>query len=349
MTEEHLKKYIKKYLEGRCTEAEKALVETWYNNYDHSAYHLQIRAKKLKKIITVAAIVLLILTTGVYCFYKTIFPGIRGSTVKKLTTISAGHNQAILLTADGKKLNLSGKFPGIIIGKTNISYINNQNHSIKISRGLNAMTVITPRGGQYQVILPDGTKVWINADSKLSVGDRFGIDNRIVQLTGEAYFEVSNHAISPFKVLSAGQEIVVLGTSFNISSYDGENEITSLLKGSIKVHSASGAILLNPGEQTTNKNGLIHRQTIGSNRVNAWKDGKFVFQNESIYRIMKKIERWYNVDIEFKGSFPNDTFGGSISRFSDITEVLKMLELTGQVHFEIDSNNGGKIEVIPSK
>jgi ferric-dicitrate binding protein FerR (iron transport regulator) len=199
-------------------------------------------------------------------------------------------------------------------------------------------TIQTPRGGQYQVILPDGTKVWLNAASSLAYPTAFTGADRAVKLNGEAYFEVADNKDKPFKVMAGNMEINVLGTHFNVMAYEDENAIkTTLLEGSVKVTNGKISHLLKPGQEgrVDRQSGAFRLLEADANEAVAWKNGVFQFGGASIESVMREIVRWYDVDVEYQGR-TNEHFRGTISRSVNASEVFKMLELTGAVHFTID-------------
>lgn len=221
-------------------------------------------------------------------------------------------------------------------------------------------TIATPKGGQYQVRLPDGSKVWLNAASSLKYLASFSAWNeRKVELSGEAYFEVAKDKDHPFVVKTENQEVIVLGTHFNINSYKDEPATkTTLLEGSVRVSllgttsTAStinttqkiskgkpAEIILKPGEQATLIGNNIRVSPQNAEDAIAWKDGYFMFNNESLESVMRKISRWYNLDVVFAdASIKNQTFYGRMSRFSKVSQVLKSLALTREVKFELKDN-----------
>ncbi|MNX85526.1 fec operon regulator FecR [compost metagenome] len=208
-------------------------------------------------------------------------------------------------------------------------------------------TIETPKGGQYQLILPDGSKVWLNAASSLTFPTSFvSLKTRKVELIGEAYFEIAKNKTSPFIVKSAKQEVKVLGTHFNINSYaDEQSTTTTLLEGSVNIVSLNKAenIILKPGQQSTLNNNKINVTEINTEEAIAWKNGLFIFNDENIKSIMKKIARWYNVEITFKGNLDHVSFVGNYARNKDLESLLENIELTEKVHFKIE---GRRIEVI---
>jgi transmembrane sensor len=199
----------------------------------------------------------------------------------------------------------------------------------------------TPKGGQYQVLLPDGTAVLLNAASSLRFPTAFTGREREVELKGEAYFDVSKNAAKPFRVKlpsAAGAErtVDVLGTSFNIMAYPDEPFIkTTLVTGAVKVSSDNASALLSPGQQA-----LMDRKDIKVEKANieeaiAWKNNEFYFNNTSIYSIMRQISRWYNVEVSYKDSL-NVFLNGNIRKNVNASKVFSMLELTGEVRFRTE-------------
>ena len=201
-------------------------------------------------------------------------------------------------------------------------------------------TITTPNGGQWQVVLSDGTKVWLNAASSISYPSTFAKrENRIVVLTGEAYFEVAKDASHPFIVISGNQRIEVLGTHFNISSYTDDPAIsTTLLEGSVKV-SLSGQkhdVYLKPGEQAlSSKQGIRIRQ-VDVTEALAWKEGYFRFDDEPITSIMSKLARWYDIEVHYQDTTNKEAFYGRVSRNKNLSQVLKALETTKTVQFKVE-------------
>jgi len=218
-------------------------------------------------------------------------------------------------------------------------------------------TITTPRGGQYQVMLSDGSKVWLNAASSLHFPTSFTGQQRIVELTGEAYFEVAHvSAVGeknklPFivKIITASgarREVEVLGTHFNINAYNDESVVkTTLLEGSVKMTQESGSTLLIPGQQAQlNSNGDVNiLKDADMDEAIAWKNGMFQFKKVDIKTIMRQIARWYDVDIEYQKNV-DEKFYAEISRNTNVSNVFRILEETGGVHFVIE---GKKVVVLP--
>jgi ferric-dicitrate binding protein FerR (iron transport regulator) len=264
--------------------------------------------------------------------------------------IVPGSNKAVLTLADGSKIILDNAKKGVLTKQGNTAITKSDDGllvynfksnetSAQAANPLN--TIAIPRGGKYQIVLPDGTKVWLNSSSTLTFPTLFTGTERLVQLTGEAYFEVAKNKDMPFKVhLPNNTEVRVLGTHFNIMAYNDENEIkTTLLEGSVKLSNNLDNVLLVPGQQGTvgrTPNATFKVQEVNIAEAVAWKDGNFMFVNEDIKSIMKKISRWYDVDINYKNDVSGRTFSGTVSQFKDVTEVLKLIQLTGAVRFKIE-------------
>lgn len=258
--------------------------------------------------------------------------------------IKPGDNKAYLTLANGTRIALTdakngelAKQAGVTITKTAggkvIYSVENANH---IGPPSNAYNLIeTPKGGQYQIHLPDGTAVWLNAASSLKYPSCFTRSKeRRVVLKGEAYFEVAKDKTRPFIVSTDKQEVEVLGTHFNINSYADELETkTTLLEGLVRLN---GKTILKPGEQATLKANEISIAEVNVNKTVAWKNGKFVFVSEDLESIMRKLARWYNVDVVFEGTFKDETFTGSISRYDNISRILDKITFTQAVRFKIE-------------
>ncbi len=203
-------------------------------------------------------------------------------------------------------------------------------------------TVSTPVGGRFQLVLPDSSKVWLNSASSIRFPTRFAGNERRVTLTGEAFFEVTSysserHRKMPFRVEAGQGTVEVLGTQFNITAYEDEPAVkTSLLEGAVKVTGTQGSRNLVPGQQAVLHNGISVRQ-VDLEEVTAWKNGYFQFENKPLGEILKQLQRWYGVGVETGTIPPGKHFTASISRDKSLSSVLRMLELSGDLHFEIQN------------
>lgn len=201
-------------------------------------------------------------------------------------------------------------------------------------------TIETPKGGQYQIIMSDGSSVWLNAQSSLKYPVSFSTKERVVHLIGEAYFEITKHKDAPFKVITGDQVVEVLGTHFNINSYSDEPVIkTTLLEGSVRVSNLRNneKKILTPGQQSIFGVNYLRVNEVDPEETIAWKNGYFTFNNTNLESILRQVSRWYNVDIAYEDEkVRHQLFSGNVSRFENASQVLSILELTGLVHFKIE-------------
>ena len=284
--------------------------------------------------------------------------------------VAPGENGATLTLANGKRINLSDAIKGQLVSEAGVTITKTADGQLVYDIASEALqprndvnsndvhgndvqgndgsrsslrgtkqslnTLSTANGQQYQIILPDHSKVWLNAASSIKYPSSFAASkNRIVELNGEAYFEVAKNKTHPFVVKTTQQKIEVLGTHFNINAYnDGEETKTTLLEGSIQLN---GATLLKPNEQgVSNANG-ISIKTINAKETIAWKQGDFIFKNQELTTTMRQIARWYNVEIFYETGAPKQLrIGGSISKRNRLSVVLKAMEKTGKVKFKLE-------------
>lgn len=374
MEKDNAKDILQRYLNGTCTEEEKALVETWYNLHHPDAQSLSEEelVKELESIekalpqpgrrrmyIRMMAAAAAVLMVGITGWWLYLVNTNKTTTAKQPmaaanNVIVPGGNKAVLTLANGKKISLTDAGMGAIASETGIS-IEKTAEGQMMYRIAGATdqpsaavynTIETPVGGQYQVLLPDGTKVWLNARSALRFPVHFSDTERRVEISGEAYLEVAHDKTKPFRVVNPGQVVEVLGTHFNVNAYDNEDAIkTTLLKGSVKIATNGMKTILKPGEQSNVANGAIRTLTdVNLEDVVAWKNNKIQFTDLDIHSVMRILERWYNIEVSYSGHKINTTFGGSVSRSKDIDVVLKLLEATGDVHFKIE---GRRVTVMP--
>jgi transmembrane sensor len=263
-----------------------------------------------------------------------------------------GRDRAVLTLNDGTRIDLDQRKTGKLAGQGTVSITKGANGLLTYhfsgpgeSRPDNTglmNEISTPNGGQYQLVLSDGTKVWLNATSSLRFPVAFAAGERKITLSGEAYFEVAHDAKRPFIITTAREQVKVLGTHFNMNSYRNEPaSITTLVEGRVEVSStdknmASTAHVLEPGQEaTTSSQGIVvHRADL--EKAMAWKNGYFIFHNENLETIMRDIERWYDVTVVYEGDFSDKRFEGSVSRFKNVSEILRKFELTNSIHFKIE-------------
>lgn len=275
------------------------------------------------------------------------------------TDIPPGASRATLTLADGRTINLSETHTGIVVGD-GIAYLDGSSvFSEQENEGVsdrahgianvgktsspthlltNSLQLTTPKGGTYQITLPDGTHVWLNSASTLTYPVRFADDERVVELKGEAYFDVAGSPSLPFRVISKGQTVEVLGTQFNITAYEDEHDVkTTLVEGTVRVVPGTGhrsPITLSPGQQSSLVGGKITIGDIDTGPYVAWKSGMFHFKQTSFGEMMRQIERWYDVDVEYSGRIPQETFSGRMNRNVSLMTVLDLLKVS-EIHYRI--------------
>jgi hypothetical protein len=300
--------------------------------------------KTLKLWLQIAAVaaVLAVVYIGIYFFNH---QPEKVATVPTITAhdIKPGDFGATLTLANGRKISLAnaskgeiGRESGIVITKSGDGKLVYEIGE-KTSDPNASNTLSTARGETYQVRLPDGTLVYLNAASSLTYAASL-IENgkRVVNLSGEGYFEVAKDKQHPFIVKTDRQEVEVLGTHFNISSYaDDEVEKTTLLEGSVKLSASGNAKVLRPGQQAKLVAGKIQIGETDTDLAVAWKNNEFVVESEHIETIMKMISRWYNLEVVYVGEKTTQRFSGKVSRFDKLSKVLEIVESTGEAHFDV--------------
>jgi len=307
--------------------------------------------------IATAAACIIIFITGAYFWPLTVKNNsVAKSKVQKrtiLNDIKPGGQKALLTLADGTQIMLDSASTGVLAQQGNTRIVKLSNG--KITYNTNGMaaneilynTMATPMGGMYQLILPDGSKVWLNAASSIRYPTEFGGKERRVQITGEAYFEVAKNAALPFIVkINNDAEIKVLGTHFNVNAYDDETEIkTTLLEGAVKISQHNNTSSLKPGQQAQiNKIGSIKIiNNADLEEAVAWQKGNFQFNSANLPAVLQQAAKWYNLEIEYQGKITTDKFTGKISRSVGLSSFLKWMQWS-DVHFKIE---GKKLIVLP--
>ena len=319
----------------------------WENIQKATSYNESSRVGFLIKRLKYAAVIAFLIISTVLLYRKdqTIKKQVQQKLVKK--EILPGGNKATLTLADGTRIALDdvhmGEFArqqGAVISKTSdgqiIYYIAEGASGSSGKETFN--TISTPRGGQYQLILPDGSKVWLNSMSSIKFPAIFNGKERRVELNGEAYFEISKSLEKPFIVSAGGVNVKVLGTKFNIAAYRDERQIkTTLLEGSVKIAKGNNSEILKPGMQAVceGEKPMIVRSMDAEEAI-AWKNGYFLFRDEPIQDLMLTISRWYDIDVKYEGDMEGKVFGGKFSKNSNLSELLKSLELTGTIKFKVE-------------
>jgi len=373
MEEEKFRQILDRYIAGEASKEEQAWLESAYINWNnekitgHSESFLQEethkiwevvsrntqpspqlhQSKKINRLLPLAAAAALVIISLSGIFFYT--QNRSSSALKELAAsadIKPGKDRAILVLANGTRINLDKNSSGHLADQTGVSISKTADGQIvysipdqeNTSTAIEYNTVVTPAGGQYQVNLPDGTKVWLNASSSLTFATSFTA-SRSVKLSGEAYFEVSKISDDgkriPFFVESGNEKIEVLGTHFNVNAYADETLVkTTLLEGSVKINDK---ILLKPDQQAQAKGEFVKVLSVNAEDYVDWKKGDFILENNDFRSIMRKVARWYDVEVIYSADAPEKlNLGGWISRSKNISSVLEIMEETGKVHFKIE-------------
>lgn len=370
------KEILERYNSGTATAEEIAIVESWYIKYktppsdllvsdlleeeemglqrlrDATAEKRRIRLWK-----PIAAAAILLLGASWWAFHKF------DKRPSAATEMLVGNESAILTLANGKKVALSSDNIGKVLGdefvqiqqsaEGTLVYTVSEKNNTNILSGYN--TIETPKGVQYKIVLPDKSVVYLSAGSRLHYPLQFSKDERKVELSGQAHFDVesigSDAHKTPF-IVQAGQQIIeVLGTQFNVCAYEEDRFIeTALLEGKVKVFAkgSRNQVILKPGQLARQDIGTekISVEEVDINDLQAWKEGYFIFNNENIKDIMRKLSRWYGFETEFVGNMNDISFQGNYQRNRDVRYLLKTLELSNNVQFEIiDSKNERRVVV----
>jgi Fe2+-dicitrate sensor, membrane component len=358
---------VNRYLSGQATHKETRVVEEWYafnrfeepaidspedfiriksemwNAIDHQSKH-HVKALPIRRWLAYAAAILMIVgSIGIYKLYEK-------QQVYTVDTyagpiIKAGHTGATLTLSDGSTIDLSNAKVGELLTKQGMTISKNaqgvvvysQNSSIKGVNQVIKNTITTRNGEIYQVVLSDGSKVWLNAGSSLTFdSDLVNSEKRIVKLIGEGYFEVSKRD-KPFIVTTASQQVRVLGTHFNINAYSESKGLvrTTLVEGRVNVVTTKGEQLIKPGEQAVNRRGDIDVQEQDTEDILAWKNGYFKIDGE-LSEVMLSLGRWYNMEVQFTENTPKELkLWGFVSRSNDLITTLRQIERTNKVKFKI--------------
>jgi len=345
---------LKRYRYGKASPEEQAFIENYYDHFDKRPQLFAEKAETEQQIddflenyvkhqpktyplwprIVAAASVLVFLSTGaIFLFHKQSL--VQQNARIQNHDIAPGRNQATLTLANGKKIILTKGLKGILALQGQTRVLVSQNDIVyktaKSDQIVSYNTLSTKRGEQspYPLVLADGSKVWLNAQSSITFPTAFNQKNRVVKLTGEAYFEVKHNARQPFKVETANQTIEDLGTSFDVNAYSDEPSIkTTLIEGSVKVDN----IILRPGQQSDGRKIM----EVNTERYTAWKNGDFDFEGDNIQTIMLELSRWYDIDVTYQDAPLTTGFSAQISRSKNISAVLHILERTKLIHFKIE-------------
>jgi len=323
-------------------------IETARKDEIWNKINTNLQENKTRKLRTIflkyAASIVLI---GLSSFF--LFNSIPDKKADKTAHIAPGKNQALLMRDKGETIVLDQfiklKEDGLEINNTEGHLVYKNNDKAQSSKKTSYNSIIVPKGGEYNLTLSDGTQIWLNSNSKLRYPTKFSGKERLVELEGEAYFDVSKNKDFPFVVKMNDIQVKVLGTSFNINAYSEENNIiTTLVEGKVEVNDRlrKQKEILAPNDQfCINKhNGNFKKTIVDTDIFTAWKNGRFVFQNERLEDIMNRLSRWYNVEVLFMNNECKDIkFSGDLARYEDFKSVLEMIGLTNKVRFSIKSRS----------
>lgn len=385
MEQNRAEQLLEKYANNRLSDEERAELESWYlhlakknsplsdagvfasamSNLDGRLFkdknipadtHV-VPVRKLWRRLSAAAAILIFITAGLYTYRSFENDAVTEEQLVE-NKIRPGANIATLKLADGREIILDSTKNGEITNQAGISVRKLADGQLvyeiskeveEASSGFN--TISTPVGGQYKIVLPDGTQVWLNSSSSLTYPVQFDAKGRNVELEGEAYFEVAKHELDgkrlPFTVEtrkgkqnSSGQKVEVLGTHFNIKAYADESAvITTLLEGAVKVadNGSTSVKLLKPGQHSVLSASGLSVASANTEEAVAWKDGLFMFDESRLDDVLKLVGRWYGVSIEYEDAkLRNLVFSGSVSKFTSMAKVLQVLESTGKIKFALE-------------
>ncbi|MDR0766462.1 MAG: DUF4974 domain-containing protein [Odoribacteraceae bacterium] len=293
------------------------------------------RGRRLYRRVASTAAAVALCATGIYLWSRT------DGEPREVTSIAPGTYRATLHVGDELVVPIGENASGVLLPDSSVVVENNlMVHKIPPGRqeALPDRAVVTPRGGEFALVLPDGTRAWLNAESRLGFPAVFG-DERVVTLSGEAYFEVARDERSPFVVMTGRARVQVLGTSFNACAYPGDSrEKITLEEGSIEVRVGEGEYRPLPGEQLSAwDDGRVTVTAVDAGKQGAWREGKFVFERDRLDDIMNRLARWYNVQVVFADARAGQLhFSGELNRYSNLERLLDMLELTTRVEFVVE-------------
>lgn len=290
------------------------------------------------RLVAAAAVIGVLMTLGIHF----LVPDSVDRKMARVEEIRPGSDRAVLTLADGRRIALDDAADGPLEG----NLVKSDGQLVYGSgKGAGRNVITVPNGGQWQVVLPDGTRVWLNSASALTYPVAFkGSRERVVELKGEAYFEVSKDAAHPFLVKTDKQVVSVLGTHFNVNAYADEGAVrTTLEEGKVRVSAQGMGQLLVPGQESVLSGGNLRVGQADLEEALSWKNGYFRFNDENIQSIMRKLARWYDIEVIYTVNAPTGGLNGKMSRYKNIAQVLRALEATQTVHFKIE---GRRITVL---
>lgn len=375
MSESELKDLLRRFREGTCTEEEKELLELWFDQtsvrsdwkwtdaqaQEHTrqqmlnSIQMHVKETDLKPrrlwpyLSAAAASVALLLVSGAWWFLHS------GNERDKVadysqTVVKPGTQQAMLTLSDGSSVLVDGAARGVLSKDGDMTVLKTDQGNLEYRKDSEGQasdgrnTLLVPRGSTFKVTLPDGTIAWINSATRMTYPAGNTGSERLVELSGEAYFEVSPDKKRPFKVVSGGTEITVTGTHFNVNAYEDEKDVTTTLaEGQVVVRREMEHAVLKPGQQALSSgSGKLTVRKADVEGSLAWKEGYFVFDDMELRSVMKTIARWYDVEVVYEGDIPPQRFGGTFSKSKDLGGLLSYLGQLSNIHFK---QQGKKIMV----
>ncbi|WP_343690432.1 FecR domain-containing protein [Chitinophaga sp.] len=377
MRDEEIIRLIHKYRSGTLTETEELAFFSWYADVESESFHrilqqagevdyapaspaflssleerlqqkeVVVRKMPILRRVAAAAAIIVLGASAWYVFQPARRP-LTPIVAAKVNDVQPGKSGAMLTLANGQVIALDSTGNGVIANQNgttvtlkNGSLAYNADKAAAVSYNM----IRTPNARQFKLVLPDGTTVWLNAGSSLKYPTAFTGKERIVTISGEAFFDVAKDAAHPFVVEVTDQlKVQVLGTQFNINAYTDEKQInTTLLQGSVKVNKGAASVILQPGQQAQVKEGITVNNHINTAQVTAWKDGVFNFDDLGVEAVMRQLARWYDIEVVYEQGIPTNRFYGEIGRNLSLAQVLEGLKMSG-VHFKID---GKRLIVLP--
>ncbi|WP_247237597.1 FecR family protein [Telluribacter sp. SYSU D00476] len=366
MNENELEKLLQRFRDGTCTQEEKELLELWFEktagesewnwesklqrelvkqqilaNIHQETQNGLSQPRRLWSIMRVAASVAIVLFAGWYFLIRSTSDLLQKQDYREVA-VTPGSNQAMLILSDGSSVLVGSAASGVLSKDGSAEVVKTEEGGLEYKKsGIPASanirnTLFIPKGGTFNVTLPDGSRVWINSATRITYpADNSGTE-RLVELSGEAYFEVRPDKERPFKVLSGNTEIIVTGTHFNVSAYEDEKMVaTTLAEGQVIVKKDEASLILRPGQQALSsaEAPLVARE-VDVESMLAWKEGYFVFDDMDLHSVMKVVARWYDVEVEYEAGLPSRRFGGTFSKSKDLDGLLSYLEQLGTIHFK---------------
>jgi len=371
-----VKSLIERYNNGTISEKERAQLESWYisevgsnrdyqrlkenlikldQNFIYIIGNKEVKTTRLWAKIAITASFFAVLGVSLYFYTSKSTNTITKDNIQ-VNDIAPAGNKAYLILGNGKRIALNDAKDGVVATQANVHITKTADgqlvYVIAESKGssstLEYNTIETPNGGRYEIALPDGTHVWMNVKSSLKYPSSFvSLKERRVELNGEAYFQVAKDKQHPFIVKTAQQEVTVLGTHFNISSYEDEKATkTTLIEGSISISGLNSkkSKILAPGQQAVVKNDEIKIGEADVDQALSWKNGDFVFAGEDLKAVMRQVARWYDVEIEYHGNVNSSGVVSTLSRTKKLSQLLKLLQINLGVHFKVE---GRRVLVMP--